>query len=196
MRRPKRCCRGTVRATYRTLRTERQHRVAAGLLRVTSDASFSSPLLPPPRLSCPAAARIPRKRWRRRKEAGETLPPHQRHPRAKTARKPKQPPTATSKQHARPSHEPPSTSPTTKDTNVVDPGSTGGRQMRESASSPAGIPNAAGATAAARPTAVPENPAAAVGGEREKVESPRARKRLEQAKELDQEVAARQGGGG
>lgn len=146
----------------------------------------------PPRARPPWA-----KRWRRRKEAGDALPPHQK-PRAKTARKTKRlTTTAASKQHAKPD------SPRKKrGTGVAEPDL---REVRESASSPAVVLNPLGAAAtataaaAATATAVLQSPAAAaaaVGGEREKLDSPRARQRLEQAKELDQEVAASRGGGG
>eukprot|EP00903_Cladosiphon_okamuranus_P015163 g14021.t1 len=138
-------------------------------------------------------------RWRRRKEAGEPLPQHQRHPRVKTARRTKRPPTATAKQHKKRSFESPLApdSANGKDMGVAELEVPGRRQLRESASSPAGIANAARATCAVSTpaTTILENPAAAIG-ETEESDSPRARQRLEQAKELDQKVAASQGGGG
>lgn len=158
----------------------------------------SLPLLPPPR----HGSNAPWKRWRRRKEAGEPLRPHQRHPRVKVSRKTKRPPTATAaKQQKKPSFESSlaSDSPSDKDTGVAEPEVPGRRQLRESASSPAGIANAAGVSSSAASTSATttlENPAAAAVVEREKSDSPRARRRLEQAKELDQEVADSEGGGG
>lgn len=140
-----------------------------------------------------------RKRWRRRKAAGETPPSpsqQQGQSRAKTARKPKRPQTATSnKQHPKASSVF-DNGPNNTGADAVEPDSPERRQLRESASSQAGIPSAAGATPAAT-TAHQQGPVAAAGRDREKLESPaRARQRLEQAKELDQEVAASQGGGG
>ena len=127
-------------------------------------------------------------RWRRRKEAGEALPPRQKQPRAKTARKTKRPTTPTvSKPHAK------ADSPRKRGTGVAEPDL---REVRASASSPAVIPDPLAAAAASAAEAVVQSPAAVVCGESEELDSPRARQRLKQAKELDQEVAAREGVGG
>ncbi|CAM9522925.1 unnamed protein product [Ectocarpus sp. 8 AP-2014] len=166
------------------------------------------------------------RRWmrrpRRRRAAGETLPPTQqpepnRVARVKTARKTKRPTltssnnkeTAKAGRLAAASEAPPSTDSSSRTSNSTAPRRGSTRKMQGSASSPSvTAPNPAAATAATAAEA-----AAAVGGgakednqaaeaaaaanEEGKHESPRARQRLEQAKVLDKQVeASREEGGG
>ncbi|CAM9711880.1 unnamed protein product [Ectocarpus sp. 12 AP-2014] len=168
------------------------------------------------------------RRWmrrpRRRRAAGETLPPTQqpepnRSAKVKTARKTKRP-TLTSTNNKETtkasrltatSEAPPSTdSSSSRTSNSKAPRRGSTRKMQGSASSPSvTAPNPAAAAAAAAAAAVgggakEDNQAAAAAAaaaaanEEGQHESPRARQRLEQAKVLDKQVEAgrEEGGGG
>ncbi|CAN0028454.1 unnamed protein product [Ectocarpus sp. 6 AP-2014] len=166
------------------------------------------------------------RRWmrrpRRRRAAGETLPPTQqpepnRAARVKTARKTKRPTltssnnkeTAKAARLAATSEAPPSID-NSRTSNSKAPRRGSTRKMRGSASSPSvTAPNPAAAAAATDAAAAAtvgggakeDNQAAAAAAaanEEGQHESPRARQRLEQAKVLDKQVEAsrKEGGGG